>query len=453
MRLAWFSPLPPIRSGIADYSTDVLQAIAPAHEVDVFVQSRAELAWSVPAGVHVHPAHDFPWRQHRTPYDLIVYQLGNAWCHEYVWPYMLQFPGLVVLHDGQLHHARAWSLLRRNRRDDYRAELRYAHPDLERDAAEIGIAGFDGPIYYAWPLLRGVVESARLTVVHSQGLARDLAAEFPGAAVSRVRMGVPDPWTLCDRQTARAAIRQRHGIDNDAFVLVSFGGITPEKRPGPILRALAAAVAHRPDLRLLFIGQTSEHYDVFADAVLHGVSERVTATGYVSDEDLPLYLASADAALCLRWPSARETSASWIRCLAAGLPIVTTDLAHQGELPLLDPRSWTVVHGETSLTTPDAIAIGIDILDEDHSLALALRRLAVDEELRRALGRAARSHWEAHHTVAHMKGDYLAAIDRAAALPAPRVSLPAHLRPDALAHVRDVLGPFGSRVSSLIPRP
>jgi glycosyltransferase involved in cell wall biosynthesis len=451
MRLAWFSPLPPIRSGIADYAVDVLRGIGPAHAVEVFVQSQAELAWGREAGLHVLPAHDFVWRQHGAPYDLTVYQLGNAWCHEYLWPYMVQFPGLAVLHDGQLHHARAWSLLRRNRQTDYRAELQYAHPELGPDAAELGIAGFDGPVYYVWPLLRPVVESARLIAVHSQGLARDLAQEFPDAAVSRVRMGVPDPLSERDLRAARIAIRQRHGLAGDAFVLVSFGGVTPEKRPGPVLRALAANRQHQPEMHVLFVGQPSAHYDVFAEAAEHGVAARVTATGYVSDEDLPAYLAAADAALCLRWPSARETSASWIRCLAGGLPVVTTDLAHQGELPLLDPRSWTVIHGETSMTPADPIAIGIDILDEDHSLALSLRRLAADGQLREALGRAARRYWERHHSLAHMTGDYMAAIDRASALPPPKVTLPAHLRPDPLGHVRNLLGPFGSaRISHLM---
>src|SRR6187549_3346191 len=115
MRLAWFTPLRPVTSGIADYSADVLPAIGVHHSVEVFVASAAERAWVPPAGVTVHDAHDFPWRTHRRPYDLVVYQLGNAWCHDYMWPYLFAYPGLVILHDAHLHHARAWSLLRRKR--------------------------------------------------------------------------------------------------------------------------------------------------------------------------------------------------------------------------------------------------------------------------------------------------------------------------------------------------
>ena len=66
-----------------------------------------------------------------------------------------------MLHDGHLHHARAWSLLRRQRIDDYRAEFEYAHPEAPSNAAAIGLAGYAGPVYYFWPMLRAVIESAR----------------------------------------------------------------------------------------------------------------------------------------------------------------------------------------------------------------------------------------------------------------------------------------------------
>ena len=74
----------------------------------------------------------------------------------------------------------------------------------------------------------------------------------------------------------------------------------------------------------------------------------------------------------------------------------------------------------------EAVAVAIDILDEDHSLAIAMRRLALDAALRAELGRAARRHWAAGHTVEHMAADYERAIAAAAAAPAVvRPSAPA----------------------------
>ena len=59
-----------------------------------------------------------------------VYQFGNSSHHDYEWAYALNFPGLVVLHDTHLHHARAAFLLRERRIADYRAEFQWNHPDV-----------------------------------------------------------------------------------------------------------------------------------------------------------------------------------------------------------------------------------------------------------------------------------------------------------------------------------
>src|SRR5262245_48756714 len=126
MRLAWFSPLPPVRSGIAAYTAEIVARLDPAHAIHVFDEEAA---------------HEFVWRARRTPYDLVVYQLGNAPYHDYMWAYLVKYPGLVVLHDARLHHARARRLLKERRFDDYRREFAYDHPGAPDGAAEYAVEG------------------------------------------------------------------------------------------------------------------------------------------------------------------------------------------------------------------------------------------------------------------------------------------------------------------------
>ena len=103
-----------------------------------------------------------------------------------------------------------------------------------------------------------------------------------------------------------------------AILLAAFGGVTPEKRIPQLLRALSDVAERRPNLHLMLVGNAAAHYDVVADARAWRVADRVHVTGYVADEALPDYLAASDLCACLRWPTNRETSASWLRCLAAG---------------------------------------------------------------------------------------------------------------------------------------
>jgi glycosyltransferase involved in cell wall biosynthesis len=437
-----FTPLPPTRSGIADYSVELLTALGSRHQTQVYVVSPEEIAgWSGSAvPFAVRSAHDFVWMHQQQRHDLVVFQLGNSWCHDYMWPYVFRYPGLVVLHDTHLHHARAWSLLRRRRRADYRAELAFNHPALPPEAAEPALHGFGGPLYYAWPMLGTVMASARAVAVHNAHLAAELAAEFPGTPVDAIRMGVAERPASSDLV---AALRARHALAPDAIVVAAFGAVSDEKRITPLLKAMAVARRYETRVRLLIVGQALPHHDAMAMAREAGLADVVTGTGYVPDDELGGYLAAADVVSCLRWPSARETSASWLRAISAGRATIVTDLAQQADVPTLDPRNWTLLDARPDQTVHRPIAVSIDVLDEDHSLTLALKRLTTDRALREQLGASAADYWRARHTLGHMVADYETVMQRATERTRPQSELPQHLRPDSVAHTRDILAPFG----------
>jgi glycosyltransferase involved in cell wall biosynthesis len=394
MRIAWFSPLPPARTGIAGYSASLLAMLENASlRID-----RIEAAH----------AHDFVWRHRQTPYDLVVYQLGNSPWHDYMWAYLFNYPGLVVLHDARVHHARAAQLLRDRRIDDYRREFAYDHPDASAAGAEYAIEGLKGSAFYLWPMTRSVVESARLAAVHNDFVAQELRERHPAAAIERIRLGTP---VRTASPHARDDIRRRYNLGDDSIVFVSFGLVTAEKRIEPILRALRVLTSRGVDAHLLLVGASGfEHLETAIAA--ERLERRVHVTGYVDDERIADYLSAGEVSLSLRWPTAEETSASWIESLAAGKATIITSLPHNADVP-------------------PSVAVSIDLLDEDAALLAAMSRLAGDRALRETLGSAAREYWRAHHRVELMADDYRRLITQAASMPAPsQAGLPAHLTHD-----------------------
>ena len=417
VRVAWFSPLPPTRSGIAAYSAEILPLLAADHTIDAFVDSPGERA-AAPAA---YAAHDFVWRHRLAPYDLIVYQLGNARCHDYMWAYVVRYPGLVVLHDARLHHARARMLLQNGRAADYRAEFAFDHPGAPLDFAEYAVEGLGGPIYYFWPMLRTVVTTARLVGVHNPRVAADLKDDFPGVAIEAIDMGVGPGKTPPD---ARYAARRALQIPETAVVFAAFGKITPEKRIGAILRAVAALKGQGVNAWAMLVGDAGD-YPLSADIAALDVGDRVRVTGYVDDDAIASSLAAADACLCLRWPTALETSASWLRCLAAAKATVISDLAH-----LVD--------------VPSEVARRVDLLDEDRVLAVTMHELASDPRARAALAAAGHAWWARHHTLERMAQDYRRLFQAAHARQAPAPpDLPAHLRADHSALARSIARDLG----------
>jgi glycosyltransferase involved in cell wall biosynthesis len=444
MRLAWFSPWPPQRTGVAGRSAAVTARLAAAGlAVDVFVDARdvpvarAAATPPRPGDVRVQSAHEFVWRQARGQYDLAVYQVGNSRLHEFLWPYLFRYSGLAVLHDARLHHARGRALLRAGRPRDYRAEFAFDQPAAGPEAAELAVHGFDGAYYYLWPMTRAVLAASRVVATHARGAVPALSADAPDTLVSYLPLGEGRdvPWSADERERARAQL----GLAPGTLAFGVFGGLTAERRLPQILRAFARARRDSPGARLVLAGAPDAAVDLAGLAAALGVADAVIAPGVLDDPAFDDAIAAVDVCLSLRWPSSLETSGPWLRALAAGRPTIVTALPHQADVPALDPRDWQPtlppVHGAP-------VTVAVDILDEDHSLVLAMRRLARDADLRARLGAAARQYWEREHREAVMQAGYERLLQLAAARPAPAASLPAHLRPDPLAHLGDLLSPF-----------
>jgi glycosyltransferase involved in cell wall biosynthesis len=446
VRVAWFSPLPPNPSGIASYSADVLALLDDGEtRIDRFVDAPVavrSLQTIADGDRKLFNAHDFVWKHQRDSYDLIVYQLGNARWHDYMWAYMVSYPGLVVLHDTRVHHARARQLLNQGRPDDYRREFRSNHPDAPAGVEEYAVEGLSGSLYYFWSMLPVVLRTARLVAVHNPRVALDVSDEHAGLRVATIRMGVA-PWLVPDQPAdeIRTRIRRHLGISDQASVFVSFGHVTAEKRIETILRALARLVADGTDAHLILVGPP-EGLPALG-TLLDGLrlARRVHVTGYAIAESVAGYFAAADACLCLRWPTAGETSASWLRSIAAGRPTVLTGLAQLSDVPTIDAGTWRPSHASAP-----PIAITVDLLDEDDALLSAMSRLAVDAPLRADLASAAHAYWSREHTLEVMADDYRRVMREAAARAAPRGGdLPAHFTDNYSTLVQRIAEEMGVR--------
>jgi glycosyltransferase involved in cell wall biosynthesis len=461
--------LPPAATGVAECSAALVDALRDDHELDVFVhhgvESETPRLANRPARhrpARVRPAHDFVWLHRQTPYDLIVYQLGNSSNHDYEWPYLFRFPGLTVLHDAHLHHARAALLLRSRRTDDYRLEFAWNHPDSSPAFAELAVAGFDNHLHYLSPMTRLVTRASRMVAVHSAAVAEQLRKDIPDARIEAIRLGHGRALSPAEGAELRRSARSRYGIPEDALVFGCYGGLTLDKRLPQVLAAFAATRAYAPSAQLLLAGGITAHYDLQADVDRHGLRECTTITGYLpTEEEFTASIAACDVALNLRWPTAREMSGPWLRCLAAAKPTVIIDLAHLAGVPSLDPRTWqpnAVCRSASEEHSTAPIAVAIDIVDEDHSLRAAMRRLAIDPAFRSSLGSAAQQYWSLNHSIDAMLRDYRRLIAEALRVPdRPRQTsatgggravlpdLPPHLVDDGARVLREIVRPFGVR--------
>ena len=160
-----------------------------------------------------------------------------------MWAYLARYPGLVVLHDPRLHHARARQLLSRRRFDDYRHEFWYDHPDARRDFVEYAVEGLGGPIS-TWSMLRVVMRTARLVAVHNPRVAADLRDEYPGAR-GRDDSSRPPGGSLPD-PAARERVRAALGVPGRRSCSAPSGRSPPRSGSGRSSARSRRSCASRP---------------------------------------------------------------------------------------------------------------------------------------------------------------------------------------------------------------
>jgi hypothetical protein len=339
-------------------------------------------------------AHDAVWQFARGAFDLAVYELDDTRDHAYVWAYLLNYPGVAVVRAPSIHASRAEALLHHGRAADYAAELDFS--EGRRRATAPWHVG-----HGAWPFLRVPMAASRMTVVGDAGFARELASAHPGAAVRYVPIGTADP-----RASAAAGLQ-----------------FPATRAEGPLTVAVVDGGSETATVRAVTRARAAG-----ANVVLRAASE--------SD------VWAADVVVALRRPALGVPIAAALRGMSLRKPVIVAETAHTAPWPALDPQTWQP-RGFNRDVTP--IAVSLDPRDEEHSLFLALQRLASDRALRITLGEAAHAWWQAHATATRAAAAWEVVLADAMTLdaPAPPAGWPAHLGDDGTARARAILAECG----------
>lgn len=383
-RLAYFSPLPPARTGIADHAIELLPALA--RQADITLYS-ADPPAAVDARVtEQYTVHSLAaYGMERWNYDAAIFHMGNSYFHEGLYQTFCHYPGIVVLHDLSLHHL----MVERSQHDGnyvrYRRELAYA---LGQTGIQIGQDFRHGRrelSLYEWPLNERVIDLSLGLVTHSHYAAAKVQQRRPELLV-RV---IPQPKIM----RPAAAKRSIPGWPDDALVFMSAGQVTPSRQLDLVLRAFADVQRSCPQVRYLIVGEW-RHPGLSLEQLLQDLQlqEVVRHIGFVENlTDFDDWIASADVLVNVRYPTVGETSAVVLRALAAGVPVVVWNDGWYSELP------------ETCC---------VKVPSQDlRALTAALHHLAFDGESRRQLGEQAALYARQTFDPERVAAQYIAFVD------------------------------------------
>ena len=283
--MAYVSPLPPVRSGIADYSAELLPELARHYEIEVIVAQTEVSDAQVTA---CWPVRTVEWFvQHAHEYDRVLYHFGNSPFHQHMFDllvasrsgcaarfllHVLEHMESVGVASNALCHALYHS-------HGYSALKSRFHAPSHSD------------VLWKFPSNLGVLQNTHGVIVHSES-SRRLARQWYGDFGSDDWSVIPlmrQPVKRLDRRTARAAL----GLKNDDLVVCSFGVMGRSKLNHRLLDAwLASKLPETGNCYLIFVGENNP--DQYGNQILEKIrnckfDSKIRITGWVNTNEFRQY--------------------------------------------------------------------------------------------------------------------------------------------------------------------
>lgn len=215
-RLIVISPLPPAKSGIADYTVALLEELKHFYEITVVCENDDALNTMNVKNFKTILARDY--LECGNASDRHLYHFGNSFYHVWMAPLLERYPGVVVLHDiflGGYMHAKLRNegvtpiIKALFEEEGYKAISTYMKSDLQK-------------VLFQYPMHKKIIDQSDSIIIHS-AYARTLLP------LSKHIYHVPFPKAIPLDSLQPSEAKQQLNIPPDTFLVCSFGFIGATK--------------------------------------------------------------------------------------------------------------------------------------------------------------------------------------------------------------------------------
>jgi len=323
LKIAFCSPLPPARSGIASYSVRLLKYLVREHTLDCYYDNPPPDQALVPAEVRLFHFHRFPYLVQKENYDSVIYQMGNSIHHAFIYLLLHYYPGVIDLHDVNLHHLTAHIHSLDPIDTNYARIMKLLYGSAGAKLGHMSKAGiFSECQSFLFPLIAHLLENACGVIVHNKYATQRLQTLPHHYPLKTILPPIDPPPELAEN--TRAQLKLKLGFQSDDYMVCSFGEILRKKGCFEIVSAFCGIEAQFPHAKLIFVGalpDMREFSELLNDCAC---GNRIMLTGYVDDEMYQSYLSVCDLGINLRFPSVGETSQTLLELMAWGKPVIVS---------------------------------------------------------------------------------------------------------------------------------
>ena len=329
-----FCPLPPKPNGIADYLAEQLPYFSAQLSVCVVIENAAPEPEGLDGAVRVLRLAEYLKVQDALALVPHLYHVGNNPDTKYMLPVLLNRPGIVMVHDLNLHYLMDLTNLSLGDKQGYTKALfnQYgsAGKIIGQQLSEMNWKGQHMP--HELMMNGSIIDAASHIIVHSE-YSKNYIAAMTDTTVTVIPHHL-SPQMRQYQPKMKMTYRGELGLAGNKTVITSMGFIAKAKQIRAVLKALKSLKQQGEDFVYVLAGQCKKHeYDVFQDIADFDLQDNVIVTGFLSADDFFKYLVASDFIVNLRYPSGGESSGTLTRAMGLGLACVVVNIGPFAEIP------------------------------------------------------------------------------------------------------------------------
>lgn len=324
MKIAYFTPLTPVNSGISDWSEELLPYLKRHVEIDIYVDNIDPDNEDLKKIFSIYDIERYA--AHVEDYDLAVFQMGNSPFHNRMMEVFDEFGGILELHDVALHHYWAARTIACGDKKTYEQMMNICHGEKGKRKAQDFFSGKCAPPWVEDSMLftmnKYYIDRAKAVIVHSDFARQMVKGVAPDKLVYMIPLHTSD--IVDEPDEFKQECRYARGIKEETLIFGAFGMVTPYKRIDHILEALYRfmMISNR-DFKFYIVGENSLP-ELDQKVREYGLEGNLVITGRTNLQEFKEYMGACDIAFNLRFPTHGESSASLHRLLGYGKPVIVT---------------------------------------------------------------------------------------------------------------------------------
>ena len=374
IKVAYFSPFNPQKTGISDYSEELLLYLKSYLDIDIYTDFISLTNEEIENLFPLYNYRLFNSINKEKQYDAIIYHLGNNDVHKYIYRMMQIHPSITVMHDLNIVGFLSSFTIFDNNPIELAKEFIGIYGD---DVVALGKALQNGNMHIDFKkyfLSQKAIEYSKAILVHNRYCQQELEKSNCGKIlVQIIRSGIRLPENV-PGDTDKKKAKRELGIDENIFMISSFGFVNPFKRISRFLMALYRILMHHPNVRFYCVGEILGHKKPYLDMIIkrYMLKDNVFFTGHIDMETFHKYIIATDLCINLRYPSFGETSATLLRVLSYGVPSLVSNINQYKEIP--DDCCWKVDVDENEI---EELVQFVDVLIRSDALRKKMSENAI----------------------------------------------------------------------------